>query len=216
MATPVLRFARAFVGPVLLRWLRPTIEGRDQVPGAGGVILAPNHRSNLDIVLTQAISPRPVAFLGKQELAQQRGLGPLLLQLGLVPVDRGTGDLNALGAIAQVLIDGNVVGVFPEGTRSPDGRLHRFRSGVARLAAQAQVPVVPMGMMGTAELWPRGQTAPRRRPAGGEIAVRFGAPLEPPGQTPKQRREFTSALEDAVAALSGQARAGKFAEIKSD
>lgn len=213
MTTALLRVAHRTVGPAIERFMRPVVEGTGHVPGAGPVILAANHRSNLDIVLLGATSPRPVNFLGKRELAEQPLLGPLLVQLGMVPVDRGRGDRDALGQIAAVLRSGEIVGIFPEGTRSPDGALHRFRSGAARLAAQAQAPVVPVGFVGTAGWWPRRAKPQARRPAPGEIVVRFGPPLAPPRDEPKARRLFTAALEEAVAARTDQERVDTFAPI---
>lgn len=213
MTTTLLRGAHRTVGPALLRFFRPIVEGTDHVPGAGPVILAANHRSNLDIVLLGAASPRPVNFLGKRELAEQPLIGRLLVDLGMVPVDRGRGDRDALGQIAAVLRAGEVVGIFPEGTRSPDGAMHRFRSGAARLAAQAQAPVVPVGFVGTSGWWPRREKPQRRRPAPGEIVVRFGPPLAPPPDEPKARRLFTAALQDAVAARTDQERVDTFAKI---
>jgi 1-acyl-sn-glycerol-3-phosphate acyltransferase len=193
--------------------MRPVVEGTGHVPGAGPVVLASNHLSNLDIVLLAAVSPRPVNYLGKRELAEQTAIGPLLVQLGMVAVDRGSGDRDALGQIAAVLRAGEVVGIFPEGTRSPDGALHRFRSGAGRLAALSQAPVVPVAFTGTADWWPRRQKPQARRPEPGEITVRFGPPMDPPPDEPRARREFTAELEEAVAARTDQPRTSQFAPI---
>jgi 1-acyl-sn-glycerol-3-phosphate acyltransferase len=206
-------FAHRWLAAGVVRWIRPIVEGSDYVPGAGPLILAANHRSNLDIVLLAAVSPRPVNYLGKRELAQQHGIGPLLVQLGMVPVDRGHGDRNALGQITDVLANGDVVGIFPEGTRSPDGALHRFRSGAARLAAKARAPVVPVGFTGTEGWWPRRDKPQARRPEIGEIAVRFGPPMDPPPDEPRPRRRFSAELEEAVAARTDQARDDTFAPV---
>lgn len=211
-----MQFAHTAVAPGVVRWMRPTVEGTGYVPMAGPVILASNHRSNLDIVLLAAVSPRPVNYLGKRELAEQNRIGPVLVQLGMVPVDRGRGDRGALDQIAAVLRAGDVVGIFPEGTRSPDGAMHRFRSGAARLAAQTQAPVVPVGVTGTEGWWPRHQKPQiRRRPEPHEITMRFAPPLDPPSDDPRERREFTAALHEAVSARTDQPQSDTFAPISA-
>lgn len=209
-----MQFAHRVVAPGVVRWMRPLVEGTGHVPMSGPVILASNHRSNLDIVLLGAVSPRPVNYLGKRELAEQNRIGPVLVQLGMVPVDRGRGDRGALEQIAAVLRAGDVVGIFPEGTRTPDGALHRFRSGAARLAAQTQAPVVPVGVTGTEGWWPRHQKPQtRRRPQRHEITMRFGPPLDPPSDDPRERRAFTAALHEAVSARTDQPQIDTFAPI---
>lgn len=213
MTTPLMDFAHRWVAPGVVRWMRPIVEGADYVPRAGPVVLAANHRSNLDIVLLAAVSPRAVNYLGKRELAQQTGIGPVLVQLGMVPVDRGRGDRAAFDQIAAVLRAGDVVGIFPEGTRSPDGAMHRFRSGAARLAAQAQAPVVPVGFVGTEGWWPRRQKPQARRPDVGEISVQFGPPIDPPADEPRERRRFTAELQAAVGERTDQEYVDTFAPV---
>lgn len=200
------------MAPALLRYLRVEVHGLQFVPNAGAVLLAPNHLSILDHVVVWAAAPRSVSFLGKEELA--RGLfGRLNVAMGMVPIARGSADREALGAVAQILQQGEPVVVFPEGTRSPTGELFRFRGGVARLAAEANCVVVPVGLVGTARVWPKGARVPVARPPRGVVQVHFGEPLAPPEEAGAARREFLAVLWQQVAALSAQSMADRFAPI---
>lgn len=124
--------------------------------------------------------------------------------LGMVPVARGAGDAAALEDLVALLAAGRLVALFPEGTRSTTGAVGRFRSGMARIAARAAAPVVPVGLRGCEAVWPREGRPRWRRPAAGVVAVRFGAPHAPPRDGPKDRRRFTAEVRADVAALAGQ------------
>ncbi|MFO8074714.1 MAG: lysophospholipid acyltransferase family protein [Actinomycetota bacterium] len=202
-----MRAAHRLTAPVLLRRLRVDVDGVASVPSHGAAILVSNHGTNLDNFLLASASPRPVHFLGKRELA--RGpWGRAITALGMVPVARGAGDAAALEDLVALLGAGRLVALFPEGTRSTTGEVGRFRSGMARIAARAAAPVVPVGLRGCEAVWPR-EGGPRwRRPAGGVVAVRFGTPHAPPRDDPKDRRRFTAAVRADVAALAGQPLAG--------
>ena len=207
-----MRFAHRWLGPGVLRRLNAEVTGREHVPLTGGVLVAANHRSFLDHYLLNAASPRVMWFLGKAELA--RGpLGEFNKIMGMIPVERGTADLQVLEMVADVLRAGEAVGIFPEGTRSPTGELFRFRSGLARLAASAKVPVVPVGLVGTAEVWPKGSRPSLRRPRPGQLEVHFGAAQPPPEATPRARRELTASVYAEIAALCRQPLADRFAPM---
>jgi len=203
------------VGPVVARRLRPRVRGADGVPATGGVLLAANHRSFLDHYLLSAVCPRPMRFLGKAEL--NRGLfGRFNRHMGMVPVARGRADLAAIGTVIGLLREGEVVGVFPEGTRSPTGELFRFRSGLARMAAASGATVVPTGIVGTAPVWPPGDRPSWRRPPPGSLEVAFGPAMPPPEDTGASRRVFTREVRETVAKLSGQALADAYAPVERD
>jgi 1-acyl-sn-glycerol-3-phosphate acyltransferase len=207
-----MRFAHRWFGSVVLRRLGAEVTGREHVPASGGVLIAANHRSFLDHYLLTAASPRPLWFLGKAEL-EHGFVGSFHKFMGMIPVERGTADWQVLETVADVLRAGEVVGIFPEGTRSVTGELFRFRSGLARLAALAHVPVVPVGLIGTAEVWPRGQRPSWRRPTPGVLQVRFGQAVPPPGPLPRDRRQLTACIYEQVVQLCGQPRADRFAPV---
>lgn len=169
------------VGSVARAVYRPQVVGAENVPADGPLILAVNHLSVADSFIVPLVVPRPVAFLAKAEYFQGRGLKNRLTAnvfgaLGAIPVERGRGRAakEALSAAENVLAEGGAFGIHPEGTRSPDGRLYRGRTGVARLALRSGAPVVPVALSGTDRLLPKGAKFPRLT----RVAVRFGEPLE--------------------------------------
>ncbi|RZQ60541.1 lysophospholipid acyltransferase family protein [Amycolatopsis suaedae] len=199
----------ALVGPALRLTCRPAVTGREHLPD-GPVILAANHLSFADSVVLKVLSPRRVTFLAKAEYF--RGPGRLLFaRFTDLPIDRGRyrAARAALDAAAGVLADGRVVGIYPEGTRSPDGRLYRGRTGVGWLALATGAPVVPVGLGGTDRLLPIDRVLPRPH----RVTVRFGTPLTFTGDAAsgRDRRAVTDEVMAAIGRLSGQESAGRYA-----
>ena len=174
--------AKAILGPILTLLFRPWAEGTANVPREGPAILASNHLSFSDHFFGPLPLPRKVTFLAKSEYFTGRGLKGLVSKaffsgVGQIPVDRSGGKASerALATGLRVLAAGELLGIYPEGTRSPDGRLYEGHTGVARLALESGAPVIPTAMVGTFEFMPPGRRWPRLRIRPG---VRFGKPLD--------------------------------------
>jgi 1-acyl-sn-glycerol-3-phosphate acyltransferase len=169
------------VGPILLAIFRPWVVGLQHVPKEGPVILASNHLSFIDSIFLPLVVDRPVVFLAKSEYFTGKGLKGWATKMffqatGQLPIDRSGGKASeaSLNTGLRVLREGRVLGIYPEGTRSPDGKLYRGRTGVARMVLEAGVPVVPVAMIGTEEVMPIGTRIPKVR----RIGIVFGAPLD--------------------------------------
>jgi len=200
---------RRTLGPTLRAYLRLEADGVEHVPPIGPVLIASTHRSHGDSMAIAAAIARPVHFLGDLKLTAWPVLGPHLTKLGMVPLRRGEGDADALDVIRLLLEEGACVAVYPEGSRSRDGHVHRLRSGVARLAAERQVPVVPATALGIEDVWP---VDGRPRALGGKVVVRFGPAIAPPADTPKARRTFNMALQRMLGELSDSPLADNFSQ----
>jgi 1-acyl-sn-glycerol-3-phosphate acyltransferase len=201
-----------------LFWItcRPTVTGRENVPLTGPVMLASNHLSFIDSIAIPLVAPRRVGYLAKAEYWQGSGVSgwlqrSLFTALGALPVERGThrAAQAALDTALGVLRSGGAFGIYPEGTRSRDGRLARGKTGVAWLALTADCPVVPVAVKGTDRIQPVGASWPRPH----RVEITFGEPLAFPelaGQAGKgrPRREVTDQIMEAIAKLSGQEKAG--------
>jgi len=173
---------KAVLAPILRVLFRPWAEGAEHVPRTGPAILASNHLSFSDHFFAPLPLPRKVVFLAKSEYFTGRGIKGLFSKaffsgVGQIPVDRsgGVASERALTTGLRVLASGQLLGIYPEGTRTPDGRLFRGKTGVARLALEARVPVIPCAMIGGFEFQPPGRITPRLRVRPG---VRFGKPLD--------------------------------------
>jgi len=212
---------KAIIGPVLALVFRPWAEGTGNVPREGPAILASNHLSFADHFFGPLPLPRKVTFLAKAEYFTGRGLKGLVSKaffrgVGQIPVDRSGGEASdrALVTGLRVLAGGRLLGIYPEGTRSPDGRLYRGKTGVARLALESGAPVIPTAMMGTFELMPPGRLRPRLRTRPG---VRFGKPLDFSRYAGLESdhlvlRAITDEIMYALMELSGQEYVDEYAQ----
>lgn len=212
-ATPgaVFTIGRAILRPLLWLRYRPRISGAERVPPAGPVLLASNHLSAVDTILIPSFSPRKVQFLAKSALFR-RPIGRwFFTRIGAIPVyrDVGSESQSALEAGARVLRAGRVFAVFPEGSRSPDGRLYRGRRGAAYLALETGATVVPVGVIGTNRSDSRSSTGKPVR-----TEVRFGDPIDlsdlaglPGGRA---RSAATERIMAAIQALTGQDVASEY------
>ncbi|WIK84542.1 lysophospholipid acyltransferase family protein [Pseudoglutamicibacter albus] len=210
-----------FFKPVVARAIklvfRPTITGLENVPKEGPFIVASNHLSFFDSVIIQALMPRKVTFFAKAEYFTTPGFKGRLMKafftsVGSIPVQRGqqAASVAALDKLVEILEAGSGVGIYPEGTRSRDGRLYRGRTGVGWLALATGAPVVPVGLIGTDKLQPADSNRIRRH----KFQLHVGQPLafEHPG--PKHplplRRKVTDQVVDAIAEITGQERVGEY------
>ena len=212
----VYLIARLVLRPLFLLVFRPHVRGRENVPATGPFIIASNHLSFIDSMAIPLMAPRRVGYLAKAEYFTGHGIKgwftrTLFTALGALPVERQDhrAAQEALDTAMTVLKAGGGFGVYPEGTRSRDGKLARGKTGVAWLALTADCPVVPVGITGTDRIQPIG--ARYWRPH--RFSVTFGEPLTFPehrGQAGKgkARREVTDRIMNAIAALTGQEKAG--------
>ena len=172
---------KAILTPLLRLFLRPTVKGAEHLPTSGGAIMAANHTTFMDNFMIPLIMSRRVVFLAKSDYFTGRGVKGALQKaffsgVGMIPIDRSGGEASegALRTGLRVLDEGGVMGLFPEGTRSPDGRLYRGRTGIARMALKAGVPVIPVGLVGMFAVQPAGRLMPKP----GKVEVRIGKPMD--------------------------------------
>ena len=207
------------VGHAMTLGWRPHVEGLENIPRTGGAIFAGNHLSVADELFLGSVVPRHLAFWAKAEYFSGEGISgkftkALMHGLGAIKVERagGRAALTAFDAAIPALKAGDMVAVYPEGTRSPDGRLYRGRTGVARLAVAAGVPIIPVGMIGTEKVQPIGRVVPKLV-GWGKVTVKFGKPIETTGRS--DDRTSLRALTDEVMAeiqkLTGQEYVPRYA-----
>jgi 1-acyl-sn-glycerol-3-phosphate acyltransferase len=210
-------FARAFLAPLARLVFRPRIIGKKNVPRRGAVRIASNHLSFVDSVVITLVAPRSVSFLAKSEYFTGTGFRGALSRgffrgIGAIPVERSAGQAaqDALDAGLHVLEAGDAFAIYPEGTRSRDGRLYRGRTGVAWLALTSGAPVVPVALSGTQNIQPPGSN----RIHLAKVTVEFGAPLlfAATANTGKARREVIDDIMEAIRWMSGQPFAHEYNE----
>ena len=175
--TPLLyKMIHTVLPPILTAIYRPWIEGAEHIPTEGPAILASNHLSFLDHFFLPAYVDRPIFFLGKSDYFSgwQRYF---FENVGVMPVNREGGDAGeaSLRKGVEILEDGKLLGIYPEGTRTPDGRLYRGKTGPVRLSLRTGVPIIPVAMIGVFEILPPGAKFPR---FGGRVGIKVGAPLD--------------------------------------
>ncbi|WIN00899.1 lysophospholipid acyltransferase family protein [Actinoplanes oblitus] len=211
---PLYAVAHRTLGTVLRGFWPTTVTGLEHLPAGSGAVLAANHHAIADQLFLGVNTPRHIAFWAKAEYFREAGLTRLVVTgMGAIPVERAGGRavLSAFDAAVPILRSGGLVAVFVEGTRSPDGRLHRGRTGAVRLAAQAGVPVVPVGIRGTDRIRPAGRRLPRRHP----IRLDFGPPIPVKVASASDARRLTDEVVARIQGLTGQEYVPKYAALPS-
>jgi 1-acyl-sn-glycerol-3-phosphate acyltransferase len=198
---------KGILTPILRLFVRIKVEGRENVPRRGAVILASNHRSFLDSIFIPLVLRRRVTFVAKAEYFDDAKTAWFFRSCGQIPIRRegGSASERALASASEVLRSGKVFAIYPEGTRTRDGLLHRGHTGLARLAMRANVPIVPIGLVGTDEVQPVDSRMPKLFRA---VTVRFGEPIDPERYAGREHdrmalRELTDEVMFEICQLSG-------------
>ena len=200
---------KSFLIPILVSLFRPKVSGLRHVPITGKAIIASNHLSFSDSIFMPLVVPRKVTFLAKSEYFTSPGLKGFIKKLtfqalGQVPVDRSGGRRSEAALLTglQLLSEGACIGIYPEGTRSPDGKLYKGRTGIARMALESSAPVIPVAMLNTAEIQPTGQVVPKVM----QVEMRFGEPMTFSGDATDIQllRSITDEIMKKIQELSGQ------------
>lgn len=206
---------RTVAEPTLRRMFEMHPEGLEHVPREGPAILAPNHLSFVDPICIALNVPRRITFIGKAEYTDSWVTRWFMELGGVIPVRRED-SAKAAGSLsrgAEVLKSGELLGIFPEGTRSPDGRIYKGKTGAARMALEAGCPVIPVGVIGTEKVLPKDATIPKRT----RVQVKFGIPMNVPEEAREDAhvlRTFTDEVMLAIAGLSGQTYRNRYSYTK--
>ncbi len=218
------RLSRVVAGPLLQALARPSVSGAEHIPASGPAILASNHLSVVDSIYLPLMLKRPVTFAAKSEYftgtrLRDRAVGAYLRATNQLSTDRAGARAaqEMLEAALGLLRSGELFGIYPEGTRSPDGRLYRGRTGVGFLALHSGAPVIPVAMVGTEKILAPGRRVPRP----GKIEIRIGEPIDfagfrgqPAGA--RQRRAVTDEVVQAIQKLSGQEYVPIYASVRKE
>ena len=218
-APALYRFLRAGLPSIVMPYFRVSVEGLEHVPARGAAVIAGNHLSFIDSIVLALALPRPLYYLGKSDYWESARTRWLVAGAGVVPVHRDGGDRgeDSLRAGVQLLQRGDLLGIYPEGTRSPDGRLYRGKTGPVRMALEAGVPIVPFGIIGSDVAMPQDRRVIRRAP----ITLRFGRPVDlsryrDRRTDPLVLRSATDELMYEIMLLSGQEYVDEYAaRVKS-
>ncbi len=211
---------RAFLTPFLMSAFRPKVKGLRNVPAKGPVIIASNHLSFSDSIFMPLVVPRKVTFLAKSEYFTSPGVKGFVkkltfIALGQVPVDRTGGRRSEAALLTglKCLAGGECLGIYPEGTRSPDGRLYKGRTGIARLAIESGAPVIPVAMSNTDKIQPTGKLIPNLH----RVGMKFGEPMYFKGDSTDLQflRVVTDQIMQKIQDMSGQEYIDIYAPKKS-
>jgi 1-acyl-sn-glycerol-3-phosphate acyltransferase len=207
----VWRVARATVAPMIKVLWRVRVSGREHIPKQGPAVLASNHLSIMDHFVLPLATWRPIYYMSKAEHFDHRVRGWLAREFGAIPLRRGEGDQKAFQRAVDVLQEGRLFGIYPEGTRSLDGRLYKGHLGAARIAVAGRAPIVPCAMVNTEKALPKGKTVPRLA----RLEVRIGPAIDTSafwGQEVDRStlRDITDSVMLAIQELSGQEYVGEY------
>ena len=208
------------LGPIAIHRLGPSAQGRENIPHEGGAIIAANHLAVIDAALLPLTCPRMIHFMGKAEYFEGKGIKGKFKKwwftsVGVFPVDRsgGSKSLGALNHAREIIEDGHLFGIHIEGTRSPDGRLYKGHTGVARLAFETGCPIIPAAIIGSRELQKPGQVIPNK----GKSKVIYGKPIEVEKKSADQithddLRSLTDRVTREIQKMSGQEYVDEYAQ----
>lgn len=213
-------FVKAF-GPLAAHRMNPSVEGLENIPRTGGGIIAANHLAVIDDALLPMTCPRMIHFMGKAEYFEGKGIKGRIKKwffesAGVFPVDRsgGSKSLGALEHAREIIDEGHLFGIHVEGTRSPDGRLYKGHTGVARLALETGCPIIPTAIIGSREIQKPGQVIPSK----GHTHIIYGKPIHVEAQpadtvTHEQLRELTDRVVQEIGRMSGQQYVDEYAQV---
>ncbi len=212
--------ARKVLSPIFKALWTIDVQGLENVPATGGAVFCPNHTSVIDSFFLPLVLPRPIMFVGKAEYMDSWKTRRLFPALGMIPIDRSGGSAaeRALNTAARVLEAGKFFGIYPEGTRARDGRLHRGHTGPARLALRTGTPIVPVGIVGTRDVQPPEAKLPKPFKT---VSIRFGRPVDVTRYTDRADdrmllRQIIDEVMYEIRELSGQEYVDEYATKKAE